>query len=208
MTHLIATLGPPVVFVAVYLEVFAIPVPAELVLVTAAVLAQRGDLSLGSVLGAATTGGIAGQASAYGLGRWRGRQILATPFMARFSASALASAEVFFKRHGGKALFLGRFVPLLRSTIGWMAGVGGLSLGRFAFWSVASALAWSLSIGLSAYYFGKAAVETVQTWGTIGIVVVVAVGAIVLLAVRSWRRRMERETPQEGELSIAPDAGS
>jgi membrane-associated protein len=197
VSHLISTVGPPVVFLAAFLEAFAIPIPAELVLVTAAVVAQHGDLSLGSVLGSATTGAITGQAGAYVLGRVRGRRMLEWRPLARLAGPHLASAEAFFARHGGKAVFLGRFVPILRSTIGWMAGVGGLPPARYATWNVAGALAWALSIGLGAYYFGKAAVDAVQTWGTIGILLVAAVAVLLLAGTRAWRRRTGKRSMVE-----------
>ena len=205
VSHLISVYGPPVVFIVVFIEVFGLPFfPGELALVTAAVLAQRGDLSLPSVLGSATTGAILGQAAAYGLGRWRGRRILAWRPLQRVTGKPLVATEAFFKRHGGKAVFLGRFIPLLRSTIGWMAGVSELSLWRYLVWNISGALVWSFTIGLSAYYFGKAAVDTAQAWGAIGIGAIVGAGVLILVAIRLWRRRVERAAVPEREIRSAP----
>ena len=205
VSHLISVYGPPVVFIVVFVEVFGIPFfPGELALVTAAVLAQRGDLTLPSVLGSATTGAILGQAAAYGLGRWRGRRILAWRPLQRVTGKPLVATEAFFKRHGGKAVFLGRFIPLLRSTIGWMAGVSELSLWRYLVWNISGALVWSFTIGLSAYYFGKAAVDTAQAWGAIGIGAIVGAGVLILVAIRLWRLRVERAAVPEREIRSAP----
>jgi membrane-associated protein len=205
VSHLISVYGPPVVFIVVFVEVFGLPFfPGELALVTAAVLAQRGDLTLPSVLGSATSGAILGQAAAYGLGRWRGRRILAWRPLRRLTAAPLVAAEAFFKRHGGKAVLLGRFVPLLRSTIGWMAGVSELSWWRYLAWNISGAFLWSFSIGLSAYYFGKAAVDTAEAWGTIGIGAVVAAAVLIFVVIRLWRRRVERAAVPEREMRSAP----
>jgi membrane-associated protein len=206
VSHYVALYGPPVVFIVVFVEVFGLPFfPGELALVTAAALAQSGDLTLQSVLGSATTAAILGQATAYGLGRWRGRQILGWRFLARIGGKPLDATEAFFGRHGGKAVFLCRFVPLLRSTIGWMAGLSNMSWWRYLLWNVSGAIAWSLAVGLPAYFFGKAIVEAAQTWATIALVVVAAVALLVYLAVRRWRRRgVDPGVASEQEVGVPP----
>jgi membrane-associated protein len=207
VSHFVTVYGPPVVFLVVFAEVFGLPFfPGELALVTAAALAQKGDIALPAVLGSATVGAVTGQFAAYVLGRWRGRQVLGWGFLGRLTGKPLAAAETFFKRHGGKAVFLGRFVPLLRSVIGWMAGISGLPLRPYLLWNITGALTWSLGIGLSAYFFGKAAVNTVSAWGTIGVVVIVVVGLVILVAVRLWRRRAERSIEPSDEVDVPPVA--
>jgi membrane-associated protein len=204
VSHFVAVYGPPVVFLVVFLEVFGLPfLPGELALVTAAALAQNGELTLGSVLGSATVGAVTGQAAAYTLGRWRGRQVLGWRFLGRLSGRPLTAAEAFFQRHGGKAVFLGRFVPLLRSAIGWVAGITHMPVRRYLFWNIAGALTWSLGLGLSAYFFGKAVVNTVSAWGTIGIAIAAGLGVVVFLGVRLWRRRAERLVEEDEKLATA-----
>lgn len=204
VSHFITVYGPPVVFLVVFAEVFGLPVPGELALVTAAALAQKGDIALPAVLGSATVGAVTGQFAAYLLGRWKGREILGWRFLRRLSGRPLAAADTFFQRHGGKAIFLGRFVPLLRSVVGWMAGITRVPVRPYLVWNVAGALTWSFGIGLSAYFFGKAAVNTASSWGTIGIVVIVVVGGVILLAVRWWRRRAEQAVTPEDEIAAPP----
>lgn len=201
LSHFISVYGAPVVFIVVFLEFFAVPAGiGELALVTAAALAQEGKLTIYSVIGSATTGAIAGQLSAYILGRWRGRSILGWRFLGRLSGRPVAAAEAFFARHGGKAVFLGRFVPLLRSAIGWMAGIGRLPFWRYIVWNVLGALVWSFGIGLSAYFFGKAAVQAAESWGAIGIAIIVAVGALIVIVVRVSHRKVDRRAT--GDLVI------
>jgi undecaprenyl-diphosphatase len=204
LSHFITVYGAPVVFIVVFLEVFALPMGfGELALVTAAALAQKGEITIYSVIGSATTGAISGQALAYILGRWRGRRILAWGILGRLTAKPLAASETFFERHGGKAVFLGRFVPLLRSAIGWMAGISGLPWWRYLVFNISGALAWSFGIGLSAYFFGKAAVEAAESWGAIGIGVIVVAGILILLVLRKWQRSADRaaEVPT-GEVRV------
>jgi membrane-associated protein len=203
LSHFIAVYGAPVIFIVVFLEVFAVPIGiGEIALVTAAALAQEGQLTIYSVIGSATTGAISGQAAAYILGRWRGRRILEWGVIGRMSAKPLAASEVFFAKHGGKAVFLGRFVPLLRSVIGWMAGVGGLPWWRYIAWNVSGAVVWSFGIGLSAYFFGKAAVEAATSWGSIGIGIIAAAGVLILVLVRLSHRRVDRRATGEVDVAI------
>jgi membrane protein DedA with SNARE-associated domain len=204
VSHFISVYGPPVVFIVVFLEVFGFPfLPGEAALVTAAALAQSGKLTIYSVIGSATTGAILGQATAYILGRWRGRSVLEWGVLGRVTTKPLTAAEAFFRKHGGKAVFLGRFVPLLRSVIGWMAGVVGMTWWRYLAWNIAGALVWSFGIGLSAYFFGAAAVKAASSWGTIGIVVIAVMGVAILVFVRLTKRRVDRGATGGIELPTA-----
>jgi membrane protein DedA with SNARE-associated domain len=201
LSHFVSVYGPPVILIVVFLEFFAVPMGiGELALITAAALAQNGELTIYSVIGSATVGAVAGQAAAYSLGRWRGREILAWGVLGRVSGKPLAASEFFFKQHGGKALLLGRFVPLVRSAIGWIAGVTRMPWWRYLGWNILGAFAWSLSIGLGAYFFGKAAVEAVQSWGTIGIALIAAATAVIYGLERLWRKR--RATPEAAEQEV------
>jgi len=203
LSHFITIYGAPVVFLVVFLEVFAVPAGiGEIALVTAAALAQKGELTIYSVIGSATTGAISGQAAAYILGRWRGRAILGWGVLGRMTAKPLAASESFFARHGGKAVFLGRFVPLLRSAVGWMAGISGLPWWRYLAWNISGAVTWSFGIGLSAYFFGKAAVDAAESWGSIGIGIIVVAGLLILFVLRRWQRRADRAAAPEQRISL------
>ncbi|MBA3365952.1 MAG: DedA family protein [Actinobacteria bacterium] len=186
----IESYGPPVVFIMVFLGAFIVPYGlGELSIVTAAALAQEGNVAIQRILGAAIVAAILGQAAAYGLARWRGRQILESRFLGRLTRRPLATAEAFFLRHGGKAVFLGRYVPVLRTAIGWVAGVTGMPVGRYLAWNISGAVTWALVIGLPAYFFGKAAAQAVSTWGTLAVVVIVVGALTVIFAFRLWGRR-------------------
>src|SRR5262249_20843880 len=137
VSHFVEGYGPPVIFLVVFLQVFALPfLPRQLPLLAGAAPPQKGNIALPAVIGSATVGAVTGQFAAYLLGRWRGRQVLGWRLLDRITGKPLAAAETFFKRHGGKAVFLGRFVPLLRSVIGWMAGISGLRLKSYLFWNI------------------------------------------------------------------------
>ncbi len=193
MTHFVSHYGLWVVFGVVFLEVAGLPfIPGETALIAAAALASQGHGSIGWTIALSVVAAVVGAATGYGLGRARGREILAAwPWFERVTRPGVERSDEFFARHGSKAVFLGRFVPVLRATLGWMAGVGRMPWPRFMAWNVAGAVVWGCGIGLAAYYAGAAIVNTVQRDAAIGVGVIAAI-LLVLVGLHFLRRRMER----------------
>ena len=191
MTHFVQEFGVGLVFAVVFFEVAGLPfIPGETALITGAVLAQQGHLSLTAVISAAVGAAVAGATTGYMLGRWRGRQIFEV-VLGRRATKMIDRSEEFFDKHGGKAVFFARFVPILRATVGWIAGIGGMNWWRFMMWNVIGGAAWGIGIGLAAFYAGKAAVEAAQRYGAIGIGSVAVILLLVIGGTHLWRRRVE-----------------
>jgi membrane-associated protein len=193
VTHFIEHYGLWVVFAVVFLEVAGLPfIPGETALITAAALASQGHGSIVAIIGLAIAAAVTGALFGYVVGgRW-GREVLRRwPRIERLTRTGLDRSQEFFDRHGGKAVFLGRFVPVVRATLGWMAGVAGMSFWRFLFWNVAGAVAWGAGIGLLAYYVGAAVIKAVERDLLYG---VAAIAGIVLIVVGHhwWMRRGEQ----------------
>src|SRR5207302_10909164 len=139
----------------------------------AAALASQGHGNIAWTIALAIAAAIVGAGVAYGVGRWRGRELLALwPWFERVSKPGIDRSDEFFRRHGSKAVFLGRFVPVVRATLGWMAGIGRMPWPRFLVWNIAGAVAWGCAIGLAAYYLGAAVVKTVERHAGIGAAVI------------------------------------
>ena len=99
-------------------------------------------------------------------------------------------SERFFQRHGGKTIFLARFVAVLRVTAALVAGISRMHWWLFFLWNAAGGIAWAIAVGLVAYYAGQAAADAIARYGLIAgvaIVVLLVGGAIVF---RFVRRRM------------------
>jgi membrane protein DedA with SNARE-associated domain len=193
VTHFVASYGLWVVFGVLFLEVVGLPfIPGETALIAAAVLASQGHGSIAWIIVVALAAAVLGAGVSYLLGLRFGRKLLALwPWFERVSRPGIDRSDVFFHRHGPKAVFLGRFVPVVRATLGWMAGVGRMRWPRFVLWNVAGAVAWSLAVGLTAYYLGSAVVKTVERDAALGVVVIVAL-ALALAGVHLLWRRSER----------------
>jgi membrane protein DedA with SNARE-associated domain len=195
VTKLLIDYGLVLVFLVVALESAGLPfLPGELALISAALLAQPSQhhFSILSVVVVAAAGAITGFSVGYWIGRLGGRRLLERwGFVARYANKVLPPSERFFARHGTKTVFFGRFVAILRATVGWLAGITHMGWWKFFGWNVAGGVVWAVGYGLLAYYAGRAAVDAVSRYGTFAIVgVVVAVG-LVFFGMRYFHRRME-----------------
>ena len=193
MTHFISHYGLWVVFVVVFLEVAGLPfIPGETALIAAAALASQGHGSIVWTIVAAVGAAVAGAGFGYVVGLAYGKRILgAWPWLERTTRKGVERSEVFFERHGSKAVFLARFFPVVRATLGWMSGIGRMPWPRFLLWNVAGAAVWGCLIGLLSYYLGQAVIKTVERDLGLGIGIVVLL-ALAVLGVHLYRRRAER----------------
>jgi membrane protein DedA with SNARE-associated domain len=193
VVHFVTTHGLPLLFVVVMLESFGIPLPGETALIAFGVLAAEGHYSIAWVIGLAAAGAILGDNLGYWLlGRLGGRALFERwRWLRRYAERVLPRAETLMRRHGGKTVFFGRFVTVLRYTAAWIAGIGRMDWRRFLLWNALGGICWATLVGLLAYYAGQAAADAIQRYGLFagaGVAALVVIGA---LAVHLGRRRLE-----------------
>ena len=193
MTHFITSHGLPLLFAVVLIESFGIPLPGETALIAFGVLAAQGHYSIVAVIAIAAAGAIVGDNLGYWLiGRVGGRALFKRwRWLNQYSDRVLPRAEALMKRHGGKTVFFGRFVSILRYTVAWIAGLSHMNWWRFLFWNAAGGIVWATSVGLLAYWGGKALADAIARDG-----VYVAAGLLLALgggwlALHLARRRLE-----------------
>lgn len=193
MTHFVEHYGLWVVLIIVFLEVVGLPfIPGETALITASVLASQGHGSIVYTIAVAIGAAVLGAGVAYEVGHRWGRELLGVwPWFERVSKPGLDRSESFFDDHGSKAVFLGRFLPILRATLGWMAGVARMNRAAFLLWNIAGAVAWGLAIGLLAYYGGKAAADAVQRYGLYAVVIIAVLLGGGVLVLRLGKHRLK-----------------
>jgi membrane protein DedA with SNARE-associated domain len=176
------------------LESMGVPSPGETALVLAAVLASQGKLQIELVLVIGIASAIVGDNVGYLLGRRLGRDVLEAPgpFRAR-RITVIRAGDRFFKRHGGKAVFLARWVALVRVAAAWLAGINGMPFKEFFLWNAFGGITWGLTFGLVGYFGGHAAAKVLAKAGLIGAAffLVALVGGYVYLR-RRERRSAER----------------
>jgi membrane protein DedA with SNARE-associated domain len=181
-------------FVLVAVESFGVPVPGETALIACAVLASQGSLPVAAVVVVASLAAIIGDNLGYWAARRGGRPLLERHRLTRgYAERYLPSGERFFERHGGKTVFFGRFVAVLRVTAAWIAGLTHMHWWRFLVWNAAGGIVWASAVGLIAYFLGDTAAEALNRYGLVAAGGVVLVTAIGFLVVRWLEKRVMRD---------------
>ena len=195
VTDLLLSHGLFLLFVLIAMESAGVPLPGETALIAAAILAERGHYSIIWVIVVAAAAAIIGDNLGYWLGRKGGRKLLERwgPIR-RYAEKALPPGERFFRKHGGKTVFLGRFVAVLRVTAAWLAGITHMPWWKFFIWNATGGIIWATGVGLLAYYFGKGVADALSRYGFGGAAVLIVLAGLVLLGMRWWHKRMERQT--------------
>jgi membrane protein DedA with SNARE-associated domain len=212
---LLTDLSPVVVYALVALviglESMGIPLPGEIILVSAALLSSRQDLDISPVWVAiaASAGAITGDTLGYLAGRrWGVRMfvVLGRRFPHHAGPDRLAYAQHVFTRHGVWAVFFGRFVALLRIFAGPVAGALRMPYPRFLAANALGGLVWACGTTAAIYSLGTRAETWLQESSWIGL----ALAVVAFIAVSTvFRRRLERALARhtsEQEAAIAdPD---
>jgi membrane protein DedA with SNARE-associated domain len=156
VVDLMETLGAPGVGLAIALESIFPPLPSEVFLPLAGFTAARGEMSLVAAIAWTTIGSLVGALALYGLGAALGRERLLAiaAKMPLFDVKDVHKAEAWFARHGAKAVFFGRMVPLVRSLVSVPAGLERMSLPLFIGLTTAGSLLWNTAFVLAGYALG------------------------------------------------------
>ena len=178
-----------VVGMVIGLESLGIPLPGEIALVSAALLASRHTLDINPVgVGAAATiGAIVGDTIGYSIGRRYGMGLferLGRRFPKHFGPGHVALAKQFFTRWGMWAVFFGRFIALLRIFAGPLAGALKMRYPHFLAANATGALFWAGGTTAVVYYLGIAAEKWLSRFSWIGLVVAVVIGVVFTLVMK------------------------
>ena len=193
VTHFFTHHGLPLLFVVIMLESFGIPLPGETGLIFFGVLASQGNYDIVTVIVVAAAAAIIGDNLGYWLiGRLGGRALFErNRWLERWADRVLPRAERIMQRHGGKTVFFGRFVAILRFTAAWIAGLGQMNWWKFLFWNAAGGIVWATAVALVAYYGGRAAADAIARYGAFAAAGIVALLLIGWLAFHIGKKRLE-----------------
>jgi membrane protein DedA with SNARE-associated domain len=188
------------------LESLGIPLPGEIALVSAALLASRHTLDINPVgVGAAATiGAIIGDTIGYSIGRRFGMSLferLGNRFPKHFGPGHVALAKRLFARWGVWAVFIGRFIALLRILAGPLAGALKMRYPHFLAANASGGLLWAGGTTAVVYYAGLAAERWLSrfSWIALVVAVLVAIGMTLLLRERTSRLIAELEDEHDWE---------
>jgi membrane protein DedA with SNARE-associated domain len=198
--ELIPFYGLWILFVGIMLECLGIPLPGETVLISVALYAgSTNELAIGSVLFVAATAATVGGTIGYVIGRSIGLHLLMHyGEYIRLDERRLKIGQYLFLRHGGKIVFFGRFVALLRTFAAVLAGANQMSLPRFLLMNALGGICWAVLFGGGAYLIGE---QIKRVAGPISLLLlVVAIGLVIAGIV--YLRRHEKELEQRVERAI------
>lgn len=197
LTHLLTTYGYWAVLVVVAIESMGIPVPGETILLAAAIYSGATQhLALPLVIAAAATGAILGDNLGYLLGRECGFRLLRRyGRLIHLNDRKLKLGIYLFRRHGGKVVFFGRFVPVLRIWAAFLAGTNHMPWRRFLAFNALGGLVWATLDGLGGYLLGTV---MYRLTGPIGYIAL-GLSAITILAFWLFLRRHEHHLADEAE---------
>lgn len=199
-SNLVETHGYVAIAMLVGLESIGIPLPGETILISAAAFAGATHrLEIGWIIAAAAMGGIVGDAIGYLIGRTIGFRLL-TRYGARVGLTEprLKVGRYLFVKHGGKVVFFGRFVSLLRTLAALMAGANKMPWPEFFLYNASGGIVWASVYGMGAYFAGKA---MDQVSGPVGWVLL-AGGVLGLLATTIYFRRNEAALIEKAEKAL------
>jgi membrane protein DedA with SNARE-associated domain len=168
-------------------ESLGIPLPGEIVLVSAALLSSQGHVNPWIVGACASAGAVVGDSIGYVIGRRGGKPLLeklGRRFPKHFSSAHIASAERSFERWGMWAVFFGRFIALLRIFAGPLAGVLRMRYWKFLTANLMGGVIWAGGTTAVVYYVGVVADAWLKRFSWLGLVAALLVGLASMLIVR------------------------
>ena len=205
MQHLISTYGYLAIFVLMVAESACIPVPSELIMTFGGALAAGAvpgtHLNLIGVILAGTAGNVAGSYIAWAVGRYGGQPLLRRLSEGRLGRRLLRERDLdraiaWFDRHGGKAVLIGRMLPVVRTFISLPAGIAQMPALRFGIYTTLGCIPWTTALAVAGYAVGANWESVVNAFhGPSYIIAGIVLAAIVLGVWRYARRRRVEARP-------------
>ncbi len=197
---LIRAVGYIGLFAIVFAETglfFGFFLPGDSLLITAGLLAQRGELNIALLVVLLLLAAVGGDATGYWIGRRAGARLFQREDSRFFKRRHLQRAERFYERHGGKTIVVARFMPFVRTFAPAVAGAARMPYPTFAFYNVIGGAAWILSMTFLGYIVGEA-VPNLDLY-LLPILAVVVLLSVAPPAWHLWRERRRAALERAGE---------
>jgi len=200
IAHLIETYGLIAVGTVIGLESMGLPFPGETVLILASIFAgTRHHPNIVAVVLTASGSAVVGQMIGYVVGREFGYWLLLRYGSYLYiTAGRIKLGEYLFLRHGGKIIFFARFIPVLRSLAGVLAGANRMPWRQFLLANIVGALVWASFFGFAAYMLGR---QFERLAGPMVIIIGIAT-AIVIVIGAVFVRRHEAQLTAKAERAL------
>ena len=164
--------------------------PGDSLLFVAGAVAALGGLDLPWLMMCLVFAAVMGNQLNYHIGRWLGPRVFQWQNSRFFNRAALHRTHCFYAQHGGKAVLLSRFLPLFRTFVPFVAGVGAMAYLRFSVFNAMGALLWVVSLSLAGFWFGN--VPWVRQHLSLVVLGIVILSFVPVLLSGWWHRRSGR----------------
>ncbi|MCC7353312.1 MAG: VTT domain-containing protein [Anaerolineae bacterium] len=168
---------------------FGFFLPGDSLLLTAGLLASRGDLNIMILMLILPPAAILGDNVGYWFGRKVGPAIFNRENSLLFRRKNLLAAKAFYEKHGGKTIVLARFMPFIRTFAPIVAGAAEMHYSRFVFFNIFGGLLWSVGVTLAGYFLGQT-IPDIDRYFLVIVAVVIFVSALPSL-IHFWREYRE-----------------
>lgn len=197
---LIHQYGYPLISVCIMLESLGLPIPAESLMIAAALYAARThNLNIFILVPLAAAGAICGDQVGYGIGRWIGYRVLARwGRKIGLTNERLELGRFLFRKYGAGIVFVGRFIVILRTCVAVLAGANRMPWLTFLLWNALGGIGWTSLYGFGAYVLGDA-VKHIR--GPVGIGLAM-IGAAALLTAILFVHRNENRLLEEARQEM------
>jgi membrane-associated protein len=177
-----------ILFLVIFVETGLVVMPflpGDSLLFAAGTFAALGSLNIWLLVGLLFVAAVLGDAVNYSIGHYLGERAYNIKWIKR---EYLDKTHAFFEKHGGKAIFLARFVPIVRTFAPFVAGIGKMSYGYFATYNIAGGATWVLTFSMLGFFFGN--LEFVKKNFELVIIVIILI-SVVPMFYEWWKSRRE-----------------
>jgi membrane-associated protein len=129
--------------------------PGDSLLFVAGTIAAAGHMNIHALALLLVTAAIAGDSLNYAIGRYLGPKVFRFDESRFFKRAYIDRTRAFFDRHGGKAIILARFIPIVRTYAPFVAGIGAMQYSRFLIFNVTGAVLWVVLLSYAGFFFGN-----------------------------------------------------
>ena len=160
--------------------------PGDSLLFVAGALAALGGMDIFLLMGTLIAAAVMGNQVNYHIGRFIGPKVFQWDGSRFFNKAALKKTHAFYEKHGGKAVVISRFLPLFRTFVPFVAGVGTMGYATFTLFNIAGAVLWVVSLSLVGYWFGN---EPWVKQNLSAVIVGIIVVSLIPVVIGWWQHR-------------------
>lgn len=172
--------------------------PGDSLLFAAGALAAAGNMNVWVLIIIFLAAAILGNTSNFLIGRYIGPRLFEQGKFKFINRDYLLRTQAFYAKHGGKAIIISRFIPIFRTFVPFVAGIGKMDTAKFSLYNISSGFLWVVPVTLAGYFFGNIPVVKNNFSLVVLLIIGISVLPAIIAAIReAMRKRKNVEAPKE-----------